>query len=127
MTVTLDLKWMPGAYAVVRLAGGSGLPDWAVGGVVSVTFAPDETSIVCLAGQVPDGAEVSPGWRMMQLTTKFEFDEAGVVLSVVRPLSEAGLGVFVTSTFYRDYVLVRADETDNAQALLTNAGHHFAD
>jgi hypothetical protein len=126
MPVTLNLELLPDAYAIVRLDPGSTLPDWIAGkGVVTVTFAEDEVSIVCPSARVPSGLESSDGWSAIKLSATFEFDEAGVVLSVVRPISEAGLGIFVTSTFHRDYILVRTNELARARDLLTRAGHTF--
>ena len=49
-----------------------------------------------------------------------------MVLSVVRPISEAGLGVFVISTFLRDYLLVRREELAHAKSLLAAAGHRVS-
>lgn len=122
----VDLELLPGSYTIARLAPGSPLPGWVVGnGCVTVTFAEDETSVVCPSDRVPADVERSGGWSAMKLTTRFGLDEPGVVLSVVRPISEAGLGIFVTSTFYRDYILVRTNELARARDLLTRAGHTF--
>ncbi len=122
----VDLDLLPGSYAIARLAPGSPLPGWVAGeGCVTVTFAEDETSVVCAADRVPEDVERSDGWSAIKVTTRFGLDEPGVVLSVVRPISEAGLGIFVTSTFYRDYILVRTNELARARDLLTRAGHCF--
>lgn len=126
MTVIVDLEIMEGDYAISRLPASMVLPDWVRGeGLVNVTYASDEISVVCLAARVPEGVESAAGWAAIKISTKFDFDEAGVVLSVVRPLSENGLGVFVISTFYRDYLLVRCTELTRARDLLTEAGHSF--
>jgi hypothetical protein len=50
-------------------------------------------------------------------------DLAGVLLSVVRPLSEAGIGIFVVSTFDGDHILVKADDFARSRELLRDAGH----
>jgi hypothetical protein len=74
---------------------------------------------------VPEGVPSDRGWRAVKLSGQFAFDQPGIVLAVVRPLSEAGLAVFVVSTFHRDYVLLRAADFGRAQALLAAAGHHW--
>lgn len=126
MPVILDLEDLPGDYAVSRLPAGAALPDWIMGeGLVNVTQAEDETSITCLSERVPEGVETARGWAAIKVTTRFEFDEAGVVLAVVRPISEAGLGVFVLSTFYRDYLLVKQGDLARVRELLVEAGHRF--
>jgi ribosomal protein S18 acetylase RimI-like enzyme len=126
MTVTVELEHLTGEYSVSRLSVNHRLPDWVAGpGLVNVTYADDEISVVCPSDRVPAQTETSPGWSAIKVSTKFDFDEAGVVLSVVKPISSAGLGVFVVSTFYRDYLLVRTNELDKARQLLLAEGHQF--
>lgn len=126
MTVILDLEILSGGYAISRLQTSAPIPDWADGpDLLSLTRAQDELSIVCPEGRVPEGVETSGGWTAIRLTTTFDFDEPGVVLSVVQPISGAGLGIFVISTFLRDYVLVRTSELLRVKALLLDAGHQF--
>ena len=45
---SLALEWLPGRYAVCRLAAGAEMPQWAIsgGGLVSITRTDDELSIV---------------------------------------------------------------------------------
>jgi hypothetical protein len=61
----------------------------------------------------------------MKFVGPFAFDETGIVLSVVRPLSEGGLGVFIVSSFDGDHLLVRTAALASTQTLLTQAGHTF--
>ncbi|MFT5342601.1 MAG: hypothetical protein ACI9BH_001815 [Paracoccaceae bacterium] len=128
MAIIVDLEHLAGGYSVSRLPADQPLPDWVTGpGLVNVTYAPDEISVVCRSDRVPAQTETSPSWSAIKVSTKFDFDEAGVVLSVVKPISTAGLGVFVVSTFYRDYLLVRSDEFETAKRLLSDTGHRFVD
>jgi hypothetical protein len=61
----------------------------------------------------------------MRFVGPFAFGETGVVLSVVRPLSEGGLGVFVVSTFDGDHLLLKTADMPHAMALLVQAGHQL--
>ena len=63
----------------------------------------------------------------MQFVGPFAFDETGIVLSVVRPLTEAGFGVFVVSTFDGDFLLLKADVFAQGLAVLNEAGHQILD
>jgi uncharacterized protein len=127
MTVTVDLQALDGEYAVTLLPADQTVPDWVRGpGFVNVSYCSDELSIVTQADRVPDGVETDKGWRTLKLTSMFSFDQPGIVLSVVRPISEAGLAVFVISTFHRDYLLVRSRDFDRARELLGAAGHTFS-
>jgi uncharacterized protein len=117
---------LPGKYTVSKLAPCSPIPGWVAGdGIVNITYAADEISVVCLSQRVPEEIEGSAGWTAIKLATKFDFDEPGVILSVVKPVSESGLGVFVFSTFYRDYLLVQSVELSKVKKLLLSTGHSF--
>ncbi|MCA0941489.1 ACT domain-containing protein [Salipiger pacificus] len=120
----LSLALLPQDHAIVRLPAGAAFPDWTGDeGCVSLTRAPDELSVVCPAAAVPEGTEGSFGWRAFRVDTLAGLDEPGVVLAAVKPLSEAGLGVFVISTFLRDYLLVNGPQLDAARELLEAEGH----
>ncbi|UWQ78051.1 ACT domain-containing protein [Leisingera sp. S132] len=124
MKLNLLMRGLSGEYAVSRLAPGAAVPPWVSGpGLVNVTHAEDEISIVCLAERVPEDCESSAGWAAFQVSDLFDFDAPGVVLAAVRPVSEAGLGVFAISTFYRDYLLVRQTELAAAVKAWQVAGH----
>lgn len=47
----------------------------------------------------------------------------GVVASLSRPLAEAGIGIFVISTFDTDYLLVKDNDLEKAVVALRAAGH----
>ncbi|MEP0518994.1 MAG: ACT domain-containing protein [Hyphomicrobiales bacterium] len=124
MPVNVTLEQLSGDYAVCLLGATTPVPDWAAGdGFVNVSRGDDELSIVCRADRVPEDVECEAGWTAFKLTGKFAFDETGIVLSVIRPLSSNGLGVFVVSTFHRDYLLVKTAELSNAVQGLSEAGH----
>ncbi|AZV79170.1 GNAT family N-acetyltransferase [Parasedimentitalea marina] len=120
----LLLRSLDGDYAVSRVPPEDGIPDWTDGpGLVNVTQAEDEISVLCLSRRVPAQIEHSAGWTAVQVSNLFDFDEPGVVLAATRPVSMAGLGVFVVSTFYRDYLLVRHSTRHSAELAWLRAGH----
>ena len=130
MPTTVELMLLDGGYAVTLLPPGSALPDWVSGpGFVTVSDCDDELSIVTRGDRVPadlpKGGKTDKGWRALKLTGAFDFDQPGIVLSVVRPISEAGLAVFVVSTFHRDYLLVRTDRLEQVRGLLEAVGHSW--
>lgn len=118
------LKRLPGSYAVARLGREAPFPDWADGpGFVSVSRTEDELSIVCLEARVPAEVKSAGRWAVFKFEGPFAFSETGILLSVIEPLSAAGIGIFAVSTFDTDYLLVM--ETDVAQTVerLREAGH----
>ena len=50
----------------------------------------------------------------------------GMLAAVVGPLADAGVAVFVTSTFHADLVLVPDDSVETAVDALIDAGHTIA-
>ncbi|MBZ9959708.1 MULTISPECIES: ACT domain-containing protein [unclassified Mesorhizobium] len=124
MAAKIRLKQLPGLYAISRLEPGASVPGWADGpGFVSITRTEDELSIVCLQDRVPDGVKRDDEWVAFKLQGPFAFDETGIVLSIIRPLSENELGIFVVSTFDGDHLLVKAADRVAATRLLGEAGH----
>ncbi len=118
------LRELPGQYAVVRLAPDSTIPAWADGeGFVSISRSDDELSITCLTARVPDSVQSSGPWRCFKLQGPFAFDEYGILLSIVKPLSEAGLGVYVVSSYDTDHLLLLQNVVEQGIGLLEAAGH----
>ena len=88
-----------------------------------MTVRPGELSLVCRTGLEPPGARVERGWRALWVTGPLDFSLVGIVAGVTVPLAEAGVGVFVLSTFDTDAVLIRGDAVPVAVGALEAAGH----
>lgn len=113
-----------GIFAVCRLDGDAPIPAWALTGTIfSITRTSDELSIVCQQDLVPDDVRGEYGWRCLRVAGTMEFTLVGIVASLSTPLAEAGVGIFVISTFDTDYLLVRENEFHNAVAALRATGH----
>lgn len=122
----MRLRWVDGVYGVARLEPDAPIPDWADGpGFMSISRADDELTVVCLAARIPDGVQADRDWVCLRSVGPFAFDESGVVLRLISPLSEAGLGVFVVCTFDGEHILVAQKDRTQAEALLRAAGHIF--
>ena len=122
--MTLTLTRLTGDYAITRLPEDAPIPDWADGvGLVSIIRALDELSVVCLSDRVPTGLDTANGWTALRVDTLAALDTAGVVRDAVTPVSNAGLGVFVISSYLRDHLLIRTADAPRAMAVLAVAGH----
>jgi hypothetical protein len=123
----VKLRTLPDSYAVVRLHPGAELPEWVdIGPFRSVTRTEQEVSVVCRDHDVPEGESVDRGWTVLEVMGPLSFSLSGVVASLVVPLAEADLPIFVISTFESDYVLVRSADLGRAADALEAAGHVFA-
>ncbi len=124
----MRLTLLAPTLAVCRLASADPVPTWAAGGQFSsVTRTTAELSVVCDEAQVPAGVRAERSWRALGVVGTLDFSLVGVVLSIAQPLADAGISIFVISTFDTDYVLVKQESLDRALAALRAAGHSIAD
>ncbi|MFF2320717.1 ACT domain-containing protein [Agrobacterium sp. NPDC058088] len=124
MAPRVKLKLLDGAYGVARLQAEAPIPAWADGaGFLSISRTDDELSIVCRQERIPDDIQADTGWNCLKLQGPFAFDETGIVLSVIGPLSTNEIGIFVVSTFDGDHLLVKSKDLEKTFELLASAGH----
>ena len=121
----LSLSLLPETYAVCRFPAGTPVAAPSPGSFSLLVQAAEETTLVCAADQAPAGAEVDAGWRCFRIDQSFDFGVPGILASVLKPLAEAGIGIFATSTFSTDYVLVKEQDADRAMEALRAAGHRI--
>jgi hypothetical protein len=124
MAAQITLRKLAGRYAIARLEPADPIPAWADGeGFVSISRTDDELSIVCRNERVPSGVKQDGGWTCYKFQGPFAFGETGIVLSVIRPLSENGIGIFVVSTFDGDHLLIKTADEPKGRELLQAAGY----
>ena len=124
----LDLDLLPEEYAVCRLPAGSRIPASLSAGptgqsVISVTWAPDELSIICPSDRVPEEAVVETPWRCFRVVGPLDLALTGVLASLVGPLADARVNIVAFSTYDTDYLLVPTVRLSEAMDTLTKAGH----
>ncbi|GLQ99294.1 ACT domain-containing protein [Dyella mobilis] len=124
MGKAIKLHVLEGRYGISRMSGDAAIPSWADGkGFVSITRNGDELSIVCPIERIPADIQSDREWVCLRFVGPFAFGEPGIVLSVIRPLSENGLGVFLVSTFDGDCLLLKSEDAEAGKRLLAAAGH----
>lgn len=123
----LTLKLLPGELAVWKVLPGAQMPSFPLEkpGFWSLTRTGEETSVVSDAETVPPGSPSQAGWRCFSVIGPLDFSMTGVLASLAVPLAEAGIPVFVISTFDTDHILVRKNQVDNAIKVLKAAGHEI--
>ncbi len=122
----LNLSVLPEIYAICRLPSGQAVTPPLPGSFSLLIHAVEETTIVCPTDQALSGAEIDTGWRCFRILQNFDFSVPGILASVLDPLAKAGIGIFATSTFSTDYVLVKAADWEMAVQALTAAGHNVS-
>ena len=120
----LTLTALPDRLAVCRLDAGDPIPAWGTRGpFVSITRTPEELSVTCPEGDVPEGIRAERGFVPLKVEGPLDFALTGILASVAGPLADAGISLFAIATFDTDYVLVRAERLLDATAALRAAGH----
>jgi uncharacterized protein len=125
--MAFQLRVLDGDYSVSRLSPSTAIPGWADGdGFVSISRTADELSIVCRSERVPVEelrVQSESGWACLQLLGPFAFTLTGILLAILKPLANAGIGIFAVSTFDTDYVMVKHVQLAQTIEALTADGH----
>ena len=122
----LKFRQFRGPYAIVHLAPDALIPAWGTKGeFTSITRTPDELSIVCPADNVPPDVHSPHHWICLKLEGPFPFEQTGVLLSFIEPLSNNGVPIFAISTYETDYLLIQEEFAGTALTTLREAGHEL--
>lgn len=120
----LTLTLMPERLAVCRFDPDTAMPAWVfhrAAHFFCVMRTHAELSVVCPEEDLPPSVEqVEKPWRAFELLGPIPFSTTGVIASLVEPLAEASIPVFVLSTFDTDYILVKAEHVDRASEVLAS-------
>jgi hypothetical protein len=122
----LTLIVLPHAFTICRLPPTSSIPDWveSQSDFSSINRTRDELSIVCGSDRVPGDIEHrSDGWRCIRFEGKFNFDQTGILASLLSPLAASQISVLTFGTFDTDYVLIRQENLTKAIDVITASGH----
>ncbi len=95
-------------------------PDWPISsnGLYSITRTADEISIVCQEENIPEECFSEKDFRALKVEGPLDFKLTGILTSLLNPLAEAGISVFVLSTYDTDYILIKAEAMEPARAVL---------
>jgi hypothetical protein len=121
----LNLVLFQRRFAICRLKSSESIPPWVLNasGFFALVRTSDELSVVCEENIPPANVRSESGWRMFMVEGPLEFAMTGVLLALVRPLSDAGVSLFAISTFDTDYLMVKEEAVDAAEQALAGAGH----
>jgi uncharacterized protein len=120
----LRLHRLDGSYAVCRLAADAAVPPMpARSSLFSLTRTADELSIVCEVEHAPAGARVEAPWAAFAVEGPLDFALTGVVTALSLPIADAGVGIFVVSTYDTDVVLIAERDVAVAVEAWGASGH----
>ena len=120
----LKFSLVRGRFAICQLPARISIPEWATGGeLFSISGTAEELSIVCEAELVPVGVRAEGSFVCLKLQGPFPLTQTGVLSAFIQPLSDAGIPVFVVSTYDTDYVLIPQEHVGRSMGVLQAAGH----
>jgi hypothetical protein len=93
------------------------LPFW------SLTRSDEELSVVLPEEKVPDDWKAEKGWRCLKVRGCLDFGLTGILDSLSSCLADAGVSIFVISTYNTDYLLVKDEDLDRARKALARKGY----
>ncbi|HJQ05564.1 MAG TPA: ACT domain-containing protein [Nocardioides sp.] len=124
---TFHLARFPETLAVVRLASGAEIPEWAESSsIFSITATATETSLICAGRSVPKKAKHHKPFTAFCVTDQLETTEVGVLHALLGPLAEDGIPVLTLSTYDTDWILVPTAQADRAEEAWRRSGHDTA-
>lgn len=84
----------------------------------------EENSLVCPTENAPANAiKRDDDWRALRIEGVLDFSLIGVLAKLSFLLAEAGIGIFVISTFNTDYLFTKTENFDRALDALEDAGY----
>lgn len=130
-STALHLRLLPEAFAIFQLAPGEAIPANLLECVaqtdgkkfISITRTKEEVSIVCDRA-VLDSEQIPPGeWKCIQVIGPMDLTMTGILAALSQPLREAGVPIFVVSTWNTDWLLVPAKSAEVAVLALEKDCH----
>ena len=118
----ITLNALSGDFAVCKLGEAPDLSSLSAPFFLAGTEA--ETSLVCLESALPEHVtDVERGWKGLVVAGQLDFSLLGILAGLSQVLAEAGVSIFVASTFDTDYLFVRKPQWDTALSALSGAGY----
>jgi hypothetical protein len=111
-------------FAICQLAPDTPPPWGELGdGFWAVAHSEGELSLVLPEAKVRPDWRPEPGWCCIEVAGPLDLAMTGVLAALSAPLAEAGIPIFVLSTYDTDYILVREQDVAFATAALVAHGH----
>ncbi len=125
--VRLPLELLPDTLALCRLPANAALPKWAAerSAFLTVSRTADELSIMTVQRAVPPEVRCERDYQAIRVRGPLSPDLVGILLSLLKPLADAGISILAISTYDTDYVFVRTRHLPAALDELRRAGHQI--
>ena len=122
----LKLKLLDEKFTISKMPQFAELPSvFAKGEMCFVMRTDDDLTIISPEFMAPDNGQQEIGYRCIRIAGQTPSNTTGVLISLVKPLTEAGISIFAVSTFSSDYIFLMEEHLVKATQALQHAGHEF--
>ena len=126
MNHKLKLQLLDEKFVICKMPQFAELPSvFAKGEMCFVMRTDDDLTIISPEFMAPDSGRQEIGYRCIRTTGQIPTNATGVLLSIIKPLTDAGISVFAASTFNADYIFLMEEFLVKATQALQHAGHEF--
>ena len=122
----MKLELLDDTFAIHRLNPSAEIPDEVLGeAFFNVVRTKEELSIVCRKSLALNSDRRSQEWSCIKVSGPMELNTVGILSKLTSVLADAHISIFAISTYDTDYILIQVDKTDEAVAVLRDAGYQF--
>jgi len=120
----LQLSLLKDKYGICTLPNNAPIPDWALTqSLASITRTEKELTIVCRREILPSQYQSDLNWRCFKIDGSFDLNQIGVISSISSTLADAGISIYVISTYDTDYFPIQQQDLEQTISVLSNSGH----
>ncbi|MBC8470843.1 MAG: ACT domain-containing protein [Planctomycetes bacterium] len=122
----LQLSLLKDKYGICTLPNNAPIPDWALTqSLASITRTEKELTIVCRLEILPSQYQSGLNWRCFKIDGSFDLNQIGVISSISSTLADAGISIYVISTYDTDYFLIQEQNLEQTISVLSDIGHNI--
>jgi len=122
----LKIQLLDEKFAISKMPQFAELPSvFAKGEMCFVMRTDEDLTIICPEFMAPDNGQQEIGYRCIRTSGQIPLNTPGVVISLVKPLTDAGISIFAASTFTSDYIFLMEEHLVKATQALQHAGLEF--
>ena len=122
----LKIQLLDEKFAISKMPQFAELPSvFAKGEMCFVMRTDEDLTIICPEFMAPDNGQQEIGYRCIRTSGHIPLNTPGVLISLVKPLTETGISIFAVSTFTSDYIFLMEEHLVKATQALQHAGLEF--
>lgn len=123
---TPTLTLLEDLFAIHRFAAGVSIPKEVTrAAFFAITRTGNELTVVAPEDIEFKSEKSDSGWACIQVNGPLKLSQVGILADLSAALANAKVSIFALSTFDTDYLLVKAEQVEQAKTALEAAGYKF--